>query len=206
MKQLHWFGHASFRIETEKGFNIYFDPWRLPPSAPKAGLVLITHAHHDHCSADDIAAVAGPETVIAGPAQIRDALRQDTIVLAAGTDTLLCNIAIEPLPSYNIGKKFHPLQGGNLGYVITVDGVRYYHAGDTDLIPEMTGLKTDYALLPIGGTYTMNPAEAARAAAIIKPAVAAVPMHYGKHVGSYSQAEEFKKLASVPVLIMREEK
>ncbi|MDD4004268.1 MAG: MBL fold metallo-hydrolase [Elusimicrobiaceae bacterium] len=205
MRNIHWHGHSSFRLQTQAGLVLYIDPWRLSRDNPKADLVLITHPHHDHCSPDDVAALSKPDTVIAGPAGIAAALARKTVALAPGEKTALCGIAVETVPAYNIGRPFHPAQAGNLGFIVTVDGTRVYHAGDTDLIPEMKTLKTDMALLPIGGTYTMDPQEAAQAAALLGPA-AAVPMHYGKHVGAYALAQDFLKLAVTPVTILPEEK
>ncbi len=205
MKRIHWLGHSSFRVETAEGLNIYLDPWRLSPQKHKADLLLISHAHHDHCSPDDVAALLKPDTIIAGPASVGAALGRQITTLKPGETAKLAGLTVEAVPAYNIGKKFHPRQDGNLGFIITADGRSIYHAGDTDLIPEMSGIRADIALLPIGGTYTMNPAEAARAAAIIDPKTA-IPMHYGKHVGPYSLADEFKNLCTVPVTVLPEEK
>jgi L-ascorbate metabolism protein UlaG (beta-lactamase superfamily) len=91
---------------------------------------------------------------------------------------------------YNIGKKFHEKHKNWVGYVVNIDGADYYFAGDTDLIHEMETIKADVAFLPVGGTYTMNAEEAARAADIIKPAVA-VPMHYGDVAGSAEDGDTF---------------
>ncbi|MFA6583205.1 MAG: MBL fold metallo-hydrolase [Elusimicrobiaceae bacterium] len=203
-KSVHWHGHSTFRIETAAKTVIYIDPWHISPDNPKADIVLVTHEHHDHCSPDDIARIAKPDTVIAGPAQLKKHLTQKITVLRFGVTETIRDITVEPVPSYNITKPFHPRANGNMGYIITFDGVRLYHAGDTDLIPEMENLRADIALLPVGGTYTMNPAEAALAAGLIKPS-AAVPMHCGKHVGSYEMAAEFAKLTPRAV-ILKEEK
>jgi L-ascorbate metabolism protein UlaG (beta-lactamase superfamily) len=110
-------------------------------------------------------------------------------------------VDVEAVPSYNVGKQFHPRKAGNVGYVFTVDGVRYYHAGDTDAIPEMKDVRADVAFLPIGGTYTMTAEEAAQAAATMQVRVV-VPMHYAKIVGSLDDAKRFAKLCSVPVVIL----
>jgi L-ascorbate metabolism protein UlaG (beta-lactamase superfamily) len=100
---------------------------------------------------------------------------------------------IETLPSYNTDKDFHPKKNNWLGFILTVDGVRIYHPGDADFIPEMKGLKADIAFLPVSGTYVMTAKQAAEAARAIKPKIA-VPMHYGAIVGSDQDAAEFKKL------------
>jgi L-ascorbate metabolism protein UlaG (beta-lactamase superfamily) len=102
-------------------------------------------------------------------------------------------IKIRAIPAYNTGKSFHP-KGGGLGFIIESEGKRIYHAGDTDIIPEMGGIEgITVALLPVGGTYTMDVKEAVKAARMINPRIA-VPMHYGKLVGSEKDALKFKKL------------
>jgi L-ascorbate metabolism protein UlaG (beta-lactamase superfamily) len=108
---------------------------------------------------------------------------------------------VEAVPAYNVNKfrspgvVFHPRQAEHNGYIVTVGGERLYHAGDTDHIPEMSGIKCDVALLPVSGTYVMVAEEAAEAAKAIKPRIA-VPMHYGDKdvVGTLADAERFKQL------------
>jgi L-ascorbate metabolism protein UlaG (beta-lactamase superfamily) len=120
------------------------------------------------------------------------------------------SVTVETVPAYNTnkfrepGKVFHPKEDGKLGFVVTVKGVRIYHAADTDHIPEMKGMAPDIALLPVSGTYVMTAKEAAEATASIKPKIA-IPMHYASIVGSVKDAEEFKKLAKCEVKILQKE-
>ncbi|MCK4535301.1 MAG: MBL fold metallo-hydrolase, partial [Syntrophobacterales bacterium] len=107
-------------------------------------------------------------------------------------------IEVEAVSSYNIGKVFHPKENNWLGFVVTVMGKRIYYCGDTDLIPEMESISADIVIAPVGGTYTMNAEEAARAVNMIKPE-AAIPIHYGDIVGSVEDAERFRDLCEVPV-------
>jgi L-ascorbate metabolism protein UlaG (beta-lactamase superfamily) len=93
---------------------------------------------------------------------------------------------------------------GGVGYIIEVGGVRIYHAGDTDFIPEMKDLKVDVALIPVSGTFVMTADEAAQAVNEFKPKIA-IPMHYGAIVGSIKDAEEFKKKAKVEVVVLEKE-
>ncbi|RLG02733.1 MAG: MBL fold metallo-hydrolase, partial [Thaumarchaeota archaeon] len=117
---------------------------------------------------------------------------------------------IEAVPAYNVNKfrspgvVYHPKEEGSVGYVIELDGVRIYHAGDTDFIPEMRNLEVDVALIPVSGTFVMTAEEAAEAVNTFKPKVA-IPMHYGAIVGDKSDAERFKKLAEVDVVILEKE-
>lgn len=186
LKGVHWLGHASFRIE-DAGTVIYLDPWKLKTHHP-ATLILVTHHHHDHLSPDDIARIATPKTVVVCPAACKGKLSGDVRYLEAGEALQVGNVRVEAVPAYNIGKVFHPRSAGFVGYVVEVGRRRIYHAGDTDLIPEMADVRCDVALLPIGGKYTMDAAEATQAAERIGPKVA-VPMHWGGIVGSKRDAE-----------------
>ncbi|NLO90824.1 MAG: MBL fold metallo-hydrolase [Elusimicrobia bacterium] len=206
LDNIHWLGHSSFRIDTPEGLLIYIDPFHLPASVPKADLLLCTHEHHDHCSPQDIDRLSGPDTYIIGPQGVAEKLTPRAVKIAGPfTAFSVYGVKVEPVPAYNIGKPYHSREMGHLGYIITVGNTRIYHAGDTDLIPEMKAIRADIALLPVGGTYTMNPLEAAQAAALIKPALA-VPIHYGSHVGPREAGPEFAKLSIVPVKILPEER
>lgn len=186
---IHWLGHASFRIDD--AVVIYIDPWKLKQAKP-ADLILVTHAHFDHLSAGDIAKITKPGTVIVCPASCADKLSGDVRIMAPGDKLRVGEVNIEAVPSYNTNKPNHPKQAGNLGYIVEVGGRRIYHAGDTDLIPEMANMRCDVALLPIGGKYTMDASEAAQAVERIKPK-AVVPMHWGDLVGSAQDVERFKQ-------------
>lgn len=182
---VEWLGHASFRINGEK--TIYIDPYEIK-STIIADIILITHDHFDHCSIDDIKKVSDQSTKIYAPESCNI---PGMVTVKPGESHHIGKIVIETVPAYNTGKKFHPQNKGYVGYIVTIDGQRIYHAGDTDLIPEMKNIKADIVLLPIGGTYTMDAKEAALAANIINPKYA-VPMHYGSIVGSIDDADVFE--------------
>lgn len=203
LDHLHWLGHDSFRIDQP--IVIYLDPWRLPPGSPSADLILVSHEHHDHCSPEDVERIRQEATkVIANPtAAVK--LPPPVTVMHAGESIEIEGVTVEAVPAYNIGKPFHPKQAGHLGFVITLGEERLYFAGDADHIPEMDGVACDVALLPVSGTYVMTAEEAAEAAEVIRPKVA-VPMHYGAGVvGTVEDAERFRKLSTVPVLVMEVE-
>jgi L-ascorbate metabolism protein UlaG (beta-lactamase superfamily) len=200
IEKIHWLGHDSFRLEGE--VTVYIDPWKLPPNSPKADIILITHDHYDHCSPEDVAKIQKADTVIVTiPAAARK-LKGEVKTVKPGDKITVKGIEIEAVPAYNTDKPFHPKGAGHVGFIITLGGKRIYHAGDTDFIPEMKGLKVDIALLPVSGTYVMTAEEAAKAADAIKPEVA-IPMHYGEIVGSERDAERFKELTSVQVTILK---
>jgi len=208
IENIHWLGHACFRIDNDK--TIYTDPYELKGTPPKADLILITHDHFDHCSPDDVAKVAKDDTVIVTIAAAAQKLKGDVRVVKPGDSITVLGIPIEAVPAYNVnkfrspGQPFHPKESGHVGFIFTVEGQRIYHAGDTDVIPEMKDIQADIALLPVGGTYTMTADEAAQAANTIKPKVA-IPMHYSAIVGSIKDAERFKELCETEVVILTQE-
>jgi L-ascorbate metabolism protein UlaG (beta-lactamase superfamily) len=193
LDHIHWLGHATFRIEDGRT-QIYVDPWKLPAGAPKADLILITHSHFDHYSADDIARIEQPGTSFVAPADVAAKLKGKHVVAAApGGDYAVGSLKIRAVPAYNTNKEFHKKSERWVGYVITLsDGTRVYHTGDSDVTPEMKAVKTDVAMMPCGGTYTMTAAEVAEAANAFKPAVL-IPMHWGDIVGTQADADTVAK-------------
>jgi len=192
--EIKWFGHASFRIAGQSGV-VYIDPWKLPQVAPDADVVVVSHSHYDHCSPKDIQKVSKPDTTIIAPAETIAQLHAANAV-DPGEQMTVKGITVEAVAAYNVAKAFHPRGNNWIGAVVTLDGKRVYYAGDTDLISEMSRLKdVDVALLPVGGTYTMNAAEAAKACQAIG-CKAAIPYHWGDIVGSADDAEKFAKAAA----------
>lgn len=200
-----WLGHDCFRLSSEK--IVYIDPYELGQSTP-ADIILVTHNHGDHCSPADIARVSKPGSVIVAPAECQAKLSTYTVQVVKPGDTVnVQGIAIEAVPAYNLtkfrspGHPYHPKQDGKVGYIVTIGGRRVYHTGDSDLIPEMSGISCDIALVPVSGTYVMTAQEGAEAANLLNPKMA-IPMHYGAIVGSAGDAETFKRLVRVPATIM----
>jgi len=208
--EINWLGHAGFKIKTVEGKVIFIDPFKIPDESESADFIFITHSHYDHCSIDDIQKIAKTGTVVICPADVSSKLTH----ILAKIDIKIAEIGEKfefelenkkklkfwVVPAYNTNKSFHTREEDWVGYIISIDDVLIYHAGDTDLIPEMKTFSTaniDVALLPIGGTYTMNAGEAARAASIIKPKLA-IPMHWGtlKGIGERKDAELFLKHCS----------
>jgi len=200
LDSIHWLGHDAFRIDWRK--KIFIDPYQLA-GKDAADLVFVTHEHFDHCSPEDIAKIQGSGTIIIGPADALAKVKGTTRPVKPGDTFDIEGIHVEVVPSYNIGKKFHPQANAWVGYVLTLEGKSVYHAGDTDRIPEMKNIRADVALLPVSGTYVMTPEEAGQAALDIRPRLAAIPMHYGSVVGGLSDAERFRDLlqGKVPVVI-----
>ena len=197
---IEWLGHASVRIKA-KDKVIYVDPYEIE-EGEKADLVLITHEHYDHCSIVDVKKIQKENTIILAAGSCGSQLEGNVQFINPNKETECNGIKIETVNAYNVDKDFHPKEKNGVGFIIELNGKRIYHAGDTDLIPEMNAIEdVDIALLPIGGTYTMDALEAAQAANIIEPEIA-IPIHYGKICGKISDAEVFKKNCDVKVEIL----
>lgn len=200
LNSIKWYGHASVMIKREK--VIYFDPFELPAGAEKADIILITHEHYDHFSPEDIKKIQKENTIVVSTPDVIAKVKGEKREIFPGKEIEIDGIKIRAVPAYNVDKRFHPKEKKWVGYILEIEGVTLYHAGDTDFIPEMKNLgKIDIAFLPVGGTYTMNAKEAAEAANVISPAVA-IPMHWGSIVGSESDAEVFRKECKVNVKIL----
>ncbi len=211
--KVHWLGHDSFVLEGAKSVVI-IDPFKAKGEF-KADLLLISHEHQDHLSEDDIRRFSKPSTVIVAPRICEKGLApfsQEKRFVEPGSKVSLKGVTVEAVPAYNLnkfrepGKVFHPKAEGRVGYVVTLDGSRFYHAGDSDATPEMKALDVDVAFLPVSGTYVMTAEEAAGAAKAMKVKVA-VPMHIGSIVGSKADAEKFRQLVggNRPVEILEAE-
>lgn len=210
--EVSWLGHDSFLIKYD-GSLIYIDPYKIKPKG-KADIVFVTHEHFDHLSLDDLRKIVKPETNIVAPKHCADKLRAFGMGLVKlvkpGDEFTLRDINVKVIPAYNVnkfrvpGEVYHPKEMGGVGYVLEVKGVKIYHAGDTDFIPEMKKLEVDVALMPVSGTFVMTAEEAAEAVNTFKPKVA-IPMHYGSIVGERSDAERFRRLAEVEVVILERE-
>ncbi len=196
---IKWLGHASFRIDGSSAV-IYIDPWKLKNPKP-ADVICITHSHFDHLSEEDIKLIRKDSTVIVGPPDCKSDLGQSFKSIAPGDVVNVGDTKIQAVPAYNVDKEFHPKKNNWVGYIITVDGISVYHAGDSDLIPEMEGLNPDVALLPVGGTYTMTVPQAAEAAKKINPRLAA-PMHCGDIVGTFEDCKAFQDATGIPVVVL----
>ena len=189
-KNIKWLGHAGFAINALDKI-IIIDPFQIKEIVP-ADIILITHSHYDHCSVEDIDKIKKSNTVIVTEAESAKKVSGNVRVVKPGAKINVSGVQIEVVEAYNTNKAFHPKTNGWLGFIITVDGIRIYHAGDTDLIPEMDKFEVDIALLPVSGTYVMTADEAVEAAKRLKPEIA-IPMHFDSIVGSKNDAIKFKK-------------
>lgn len=197
--EVHWLGHDSFVLQGSR--TLIIDPFKANGNY-KADILLITHEHSDHLSDDDIRKFTSPSTIVVAPKLCEGPLRPYSLekeFVEPGSRLELKGVHVEAIPAYNLnkfrepGRVFHPKADGRVGYIVTLDGIRFYHAGDTDATPEMKAIDVDVALLPVSGTYVMTAEEAAEAATTMKAKVV-VPMHIESIVGTRADAERFEKL------------
>jgi L-ascorbate metabolism protein UlaG (beta-lactamase superfamily) len=190
LNNIKWLGHAGFIIKSGRNV-ICIDPYEVR-NYDKADIILITHSHFDHCSLPDIEKIRKPSTVFITEKESAKSISGDVRTVKPGDNISVSGIEIAAVPAYNTNKTFHPKENNWLGFIIKTENEKIYHAGDTDLIPEMGSFSVDIALLPVSGTYVMTSDEAVEAAKRIKPKTA-VPMHYDSIVGSVNDALKFKK-------------
>ena len=195
-----WYKQSGFRFTMSDGRMLYIDPWDIPKGEPKADFIFISHAHPDHFDPAAIANLKHPKTLIIAPEDVAAEI-ETAIGIKPGVEKNIEGIEFSTVPAYNLNKPFHPKKNNWVGYILNLEGRYWYHAGDTDHIPEMDKIRAHTALLPIGGTYTMDAQEAAEAANTFKPGTA-IPMHYGFVVGTSKDAQNFKKLCTVPVALL----
>ena len=208
LENFTWYQQSGFRFKGER-LVLYIDPWNLKGDLPPADLVLLTHAHGDHYSSDDLKRIKGPKTQFVAPADVAKELSGNVKAAKPGERFDAAGVKLETVPAYNIDParlQAHPKANNWVGYVMQLAGRTYYHAGDTDHLPELDKIKTDVAFVPIGnGGFVMTVDEAAALVKAMKPKVA-VPMHYGFYpgVGVEADGERFKKAASgVEVQILK---
>ena len=187
---------SSIRIEGSK--VLYFDPFQVEAASHDADIIFVTHEHYDHFEPDSIAKIRKEDTFLVAPESMRK-----KVLTEAGLESGQCafyqpgetqeleNIVIETVPAYNRMKPFHTRGKNWQGYIVNMDGVRYYVSGDTDVNEDIRKVQCDIALIPIGGFYTMDRKQAAEYIAGIKPK-AVIPTHYGSIVGSKEDGAEFK--------------
>lgn len=186
--------HSSIVIKKQK--TIYIDPFKIKVNSNDADIIFITHNHYDHYSEEDIDKVRKEDSIIVVPVDLAEKVinigfNQENIILVEPNNIYnIGQIKIKTIPSYNIGKKFHPKEKNWVGYILEIESISYYIPGDTDLTPENRKIKCDVAFVPVGGTYTMNSKEAAELVNEIKPKIA-IPIHYGEVVGTKEDAIVF---------------
>ncbi|NVO11820.1 MAG: MBL fold metallo-hydrolase [Bacteroidales bacterium] len=196
-ESIQWFGQSSVKMQ-HLGKTIYIDPFNLKVS-DKADVIFITHPHFDHFSVEDIKKIATNETVVFCPVELKEKIMILGISkihpVTPGFKSEWEGISVQAVPAYNVIKSDkHPRRSNWVGYVLTINGVRIYHTGDTERIPEMQHIPCDIILLPLGQTYTMNTVDDAVKAVLDTKASIAIPIHFGMYEGKVEDAENFAKM------------
>lgn len=205
MNNITVFTQNSIRIESSIG-KIYIDPFRMNVASKDADYILITHDHFDHFNTEDIPKVSKKDSILVVPENMKGKAKEASgmvgriVTVKPGERTIIEKLELEAIPSYNIGKPFHPKDAGWVGYILNVDGKRIYIAGDTDATEEAKNVKCDIALIPIGGKYTMDAKEAALLINIIHPETA-IPVHFGGVVGTPGDVDTFIKLVDKEIKV-----
>lgn len=187
--------HSSIRITKDK--TIYIDPYKIDKDYKDADIIFCTHSHYDHFSEEDINKVKKENTILVVTLDCLDKAKnlgfdsKNIITVEQNKKYEILGIEVETVPAYNLETEYHNQIDNWVGYIIELNDITYYIAGDTDLIPEIKSVNCDVAFLPIGGTYTMTAKSAAELANIIEPQIV-IPTHYGTLVGSKDDAEKFK--------------
>jgi L-ascorbate metabolism protein UlaG (beta-lactamase superfamily) len=205
--QITWLGHAAFKIKTPSGRVIYLDPYQIKEGEEKADIIVSTHSHGDHFDSSSIQILMKDDTVVIGPESISSSLKEfNGIPLKLGHSFDYKDLSIELVPAYNIKKPNHPKRNEWAGIIITAEGKSVYHAGDTERIPEMKDLTSrniTVAMMPCGGTYTMDFEEATDSILDVKPEIA-IPMHnWGKDLSKFKELIENKD-PNIKVVILEE--
>ncbi len=213
--KIQWLGHAAVKL-SGGGSVVYIDPSAMPylgkkaqdamKGAEPADVVLVTHEHADHCSTDIIERLTKPGTIIVGPAACSKKLGPAFQQMNPGDTAIFGSVHVRAVEAYNVvrhrtpGTPFHP-RGTGIGYIVTLDGFRVYHAGDTEPIPEMEQYgPVDIAFLPVDGHYTMSPAEAVNSATLLR-AETVIPMHFFE-TDADTVLDAAKAVPSIPVKIL----
>ena len=200
------FTQSSIRIRSDFA-TVYVDPFQMKEEPHDADYVLITHQHYDHFSPEDIRKVIKESTILVTPESMFEEAREferevkEIVAVKPGVYREISGLEIETIPAYNTIKPFHPRRAEWVGYILRLEGKRIYVAGDTGLTKEAKQVRCDIALLPIGGTYTMDAKRAAELANIIRPDYV-IPTHYGSIVGKQSDGQTFASLVKSPVKVV----
>jgi len=206
LEKFTWYKQSAYKWKGD-GITVYIDPWGLTDKEEPADVVFITHAHADHFEPADIAKIRKSTTQFVAPRDVADNLEGKVKAIKPGESLEVAGIKFETVPAYSTVEhrlQTHPKRNNWVGYILTLDGNRYWFSGDGDPNPDIEKIKTDVALICVGGDpYVMGPAEAAGVVKKIRPQLA-VPNHYGFVVGVASDGETFaKEAAPVKVQIMK---
>ena len=173
---------SSIKLTGTK--TIYFDPLDIEGAPQDADLVFVTHEHYDHFSPEDVKKILKEDTQIIVPMSMLEVVKENNFPVQAIHGMLplqtenFDGVKCQGIPAYNSDKLYHPKDNNWLGYLVELDGKRYYAMGDTDATSEAAEVDADVIFIPIGGKYTMDATEASEYIDKKQPELV-VPVHYG---------------------------
>jgi L-ascorbate metabolism protein UlaG (beta-lactamase superfamily) len=206
-EKLTWYKQSAYKWKGE-GLTIYIDPWGLRKGQEDpADVVFITHAHADHFEPEDIEKVRKSTTQFVAPRDVAEKLEGNVKAINPGDSFEVAGVKAQAVPAYSTVEhrlQTHPKSNNWVGYILSLDGHRYWFSGDGDPNPDIEKVKADVALICVGGDpYVMNVHEAAGVVKKIKPQLA-IPNHYGFVVGVASDGEAFaREVAPIKVEILK---
>jgi len=193
---IKWFDNSAIEI-THNNKVIYFDIYSDGPE-DKADLILFTHGQHDHFNAIALRNIVDTDTKIVSPPSCQTPslkeYRLPLIGMIPGDSAEFDGIKIKSVYAYTIRNEWQKRGPNSVGYILTIDGIRIYHAGDTELIPEMKDIECDIALIPIGQDHTMSSIENAAQAVLDVKAKVAIPIHWGISEYNTDSVQRFRNL------------
>ena len=206
LEKFTWYKQSAYKWKGG-GVTLYIDPWGLGDNEEPADAILITHAHSDHFDPQDIEKIRQPKTQFVAPKDVAEMLKGNVKTTKPGDSADVAGIKYQAVPAYSTVEhrlQTHPKSNNWVGYILTLDGHSYWFSGDGDPNADIERIKTDVALICIGGDpYVMNVSEAAGVIKKIRPQLA-VPNHYGFVVGEESDGEKFaREVAPVKVELMK---
>lgn len=197
--EITYYGHSSFKIKMDN-IVIFTDPYTgdaeggktvlVPSKIKEADIILITHEHFDHCDVGAVENIVGTTFAkVVAPRQVLEKIKiseRSKVEVKEGDKLALKGVNIEVVPAR------HPQSEYPIGFVLRKGSESFYFAGDTYEFPEMMHIRADLAILPIGGTYTMDPISAIVAVKNLRPKYV-IPMHYGTYSNIKQNPDEFAK-------------
>ena len=167
----------SIQVDPVSGLSV---PTDYAKEFPKADVILVTHEHGDHFDRVALEALGANADNLVTNARVAEMLGWGAVMANGDTRTLPAGIRLDAVPAYNYSEgrtNFHP-KGRDNGFILTMDGLRIYVAGDTEDIPEMADIKDiDIAFLPVNQPYTMTVDQCVHAAEVLQPKVL-IPYHF----------------------------
>ena len=190
----------AIKIKVNDGKIIYIDPFKLEDNMEQADYIFITHSHYDHFSPEDILKIKKEDTKIVVTMDLIQKVyelgfdNQDIMQVIPNNEYDFYDLRFRTIPAYNVNKEFHKKEYNWVSYILEIEDKIIYIAGDTDITDEARKVKCDIALVPVGGTFTMNAEEAVELIKCVLPTKYAIPTHYQTLVGSREDAIKFKNM------------